>query len=149
MVGGSRRGSGARRTRPAHHVAASFRPPVPVTQLPEIDAASPEARAEIQRVVGERFPIRSKWPDILLEIIRFATFEERARFVGDDGGMDYDVLFWAIQEAESPDPVQAARWVRFKARNPSRLNIRPPSVVGIANIPPEYLPPGTILPRIP
>lgn len=150
MVGGARRGARARRLRPVHQVAApSVQSPVPVAQLPEIDASSPVAQAEILRVVRERFPIRSEWPAILMEIVRFATFEERARFAGDDGGMDYDFIFWAIQEAESPDPRQAARWARFKTRNPSRLNIRPPPVVQIANIPPEYLPPGTALPRIP
>ncbi|XP_037456597.1 uncharacterized protein LOC119327607 [Triticum dicoccoides] len=99
--------------------------------LPEIDASSPEASAEMQRVVRERFPNRSSWPDILLDILRFAMFEERARFAGDDGGMDFEFIFWAIQEAKSPDPRQAARWARFKTRNPSRLNIRPPPVLQI------------------
>lgn len=138
-------------TRPTHQVAASraSQPPVPVTQLPEIDPASPEARAEMLRVVRERFPIRSTWPGVSLEIIQAATFEERARFVGDDVGMDYDLIFWAIQGAESEDPVRAAKWARFKVRNPSRLNIRPPSVVQIASIPPKFLPLGTVLPRVP
>uniref|UniRef100_A0A453D946 Uncharacterized protein n=1 Tax=Aegilops tauschii subsp. strangulata TaxID=200361 RepID=A0A453D946_AEGTS len=111
---GGGRGTRARRMRPVHQVAAPFQPPVPV--LPEIDASSPEAQAEMPRVVRERFPNRSRWPDILLEILRFATFEERARFAGDDGGMDYEFIFWAIQEAESTEPRQAARWVRFKTR---------------------------------
>ena len=61
--------------------------------LPEIDASSPEALAEMQRVVRERFPNRSKWPDIFMEIMRQATYEERARFAGDDGGMDYEFIF--------------------------------------------------------
>lgn len=145
MVGSSRRGARTRRTRPGHQVAApvALPPPTPVSLLPQIDVESQEARAEIQRVVRERFPDPSEWPDRALEVMRRATFEERARFIGDDGGMDYQMLFWAIQEAESQ------KWRRFKVRNPSRLNIRPPSVVGIASIPLEFLPPGVVLPRVP
>lgn len=85
-------------------------PPIPVSQLPEIDEGSPEARAEIHRVVREHFPNRSSWPEVCLDIIRTSTFEERARFVGDEGGMDYQMIFWAIQEAESSEPGQAAKW---------------------------------------
>ncbi|XBJ21128.1 hypothetical protein VPH35_011831 [Triticum aestivum] len=101
------------------------------------------------RVVRERFPNRSRWPDIFLEILQSMIFEERARFVGGDGGMDYEFIFWAIQEAESTEPRQAERWGCFSIRNPSRLKIRPPTVMQIASIPPEYLPPGTALPRTP
>ncbi|KAM3390659.1 hypothetical protein ACQJBY_012332 [Aegilops geniculata] len=151
MVGGSRRGARARRVRPSHQVAAPMisQPPVPVSQLPVTERRTPEAHAEMIRVVRERFPNRDAWPATLIEVIQHATFEERARFAGDDGGMDYELIYWAIQEAESSDPRQAAKWARFRTRNPSRLNIRPPPVVQIANIPPEYLPPGIVLPRVP
>ncbi|KAE8782946.1 hypothetical protein D1007_43638 [Hordeum vulgare] len=101
------------------------------------------------QVVQERFPDRSRWPEICVEIIRCSEFAERMRFVGDDEAIDYAMVFWAIQEAESADPVQAERWMRFRTRNPSRLNIRPPPVVEIAGIPPEFLPSGTVLPRVP
>ncbi|XP_044378063.1 uncharacterized protein [Triticum aestivum] len=114
MVGGARRGARARRLRPAHQVAAPPQPPPPVATLPKIDASLPEALVEMRRVVRERFPNRSKWPDIFMENLRHATFEERAHFAGDDGGMDYEFIFWVIQEAESSDPRQAARWARFK-----------------------------------
>ncbi|KAE8787028.1 hypothetical protein D1007_39089 [Hordeum vulgare] len=100
-------------------------------------------------VVRERFLDRSRWPEVCVEIIRCSEFAERMRFVGDDGAMDYKMVFWVIQEAESADPVQAERWMRFRTRNPSRLNIHPPPVVEIARIPPEFLPPGTMLPRVP
>ena len=93
MVGGARRGARARRLRPAHQVAASPRPPPPVATLPEIDVSSPEALMEMLGVVRERLPNRSKWPDIFMEILRHATFEERAHFAGDDGGMDYEFIF--------------------------------------------------------
>ncbi|XP_037489830.1 uncharacterized protein LOC119368772 isoform X2 [Triticum dicoccoides] len=149
MVGGARRGARARRLRPAHQVATPPQPPPPVATLPEIDASSPEALAEMRRVVREIFPNRSKWPDIFMEILRHAAFEERARFAGDDGGMDFEFIFWAIQEAESSDPRQAARWARFKTSSLSRLNIRPPPVLQISRIPPEALPPGAVLPRVP
>ena len=98
-------------------------------------------------MVKERFPNRSKWPEIFMEILRRATFEEHARFVGDDRRMDYEFIFWAIQEAESSDPRQATRWENFRTANPSRLNIRPPSWEGIANIPSEYLPSGIVWPQ--
>lgn len=37
---------------------------------------------------------------------------------GDDGCCDVELLLWAIQEAESPDPQQAARWVKFSHGEP-------------------------------
>lgn len=86
---------------------------------------------------------------ICVEVIRSSTFAERCRFAGDEGGMDYDIIFWAIQEAESSDPIQAGRWRRFKSTSPSRLNIRPPSIMELANIPLEYLPQGVSPPRLP
>lgn len=107
-----------------------------------VDASSPEARVEMLRVVTERFPDRSEWGELLVQVIHTSSFSKRAPFAGDDGGMDYDLLFWAIQEAESPDPKIAAKWARFKTWSPSRLNIRPPSVVGLARIPREFLAPG-------
>ena len=81
-----------------------------------------------------------------MHILRHANFVERARFIGDDGCKDLDLLFWATQEAESSDPHQATLWENFRTANPSRLNIRPPSWEGMANIPPEFLPPDTIWP---
>lgn len=101
----------------------------------------------MMRVVSERFPNREKWPDLHIEVITYATFEERAWFIGDEGCMDYEFLFWAIQEAESSDPVQAARWARYRTANPSRLNIRPPRSEALANIPLEFLPAGVRPPR--
>ncbi|KAE8808239.1 hypothetical protein D1007_15379 [Hordeum vulgare] len=76
-----------------------------VEMRPQIDSRSPEAREEILRVVRERFPIREAWPEICIEVIRSSSFAERYRFAGDDGGMDYDIILWAIQEAELSDPV--------------------------------------------
>ncbi|KAE8778329.1 hypothetical protein D1007_48762 [Hordeum vulgare] len=166
MTGGSRCTVKSRRARPAQTVApppallpvvedplsepmlAPLRP-FPAMRQPWVESATPEARAEMLRVVRERFPDRSSWPGIYIEIIQYADFDERMRFIGDDTAMDYAMLFWAIHEAESADPAQAARWTRFRTRNPSRLNIRPPSMVEIARIPPKYLPPGTMLPRVP
>ena len=94
----------------------------------------------------ERFPDRGVWGEIHMHILRHANFVERARFIGDDGCEDVELLFWAIQEAESSDPRQAARWENFRTANPSRLNIRPPSWEGIARIPPEFIPAGTVWP---
>ena len=137
--------------RPNHQVAAPMAPlpPVPGSQVPVTERGSPEAHAEMIRVVRERFPNCDVWPATLIEVIQHAMSEERVRFAGDDGGMDYELIFWAIQEVESTDPRQAAKWARFRTRNPSRLNIQPPAVVQISNIPPKYLPPGTVLPRVP
>ncbi|KAE8779845.1 hypothetical protein D1007_47074 [Hordeum vulgare] len=129
-------------------LSASLRP-FPSMELPWVESSTPEARAEMVRVLRERFPDRSRWPEICIEIIRSSKFAKRMWFIGDGGAMDYEMVFRAIQEAEPEDPVQAARWMRFKTRNPSRLNIRPPPVVEIASIPPEFLPSGTMLPRVP
>ncbi|KAE8766895.1 hypothetical protein D1007_61812 [Hordeum vulgare] len=115
----------------------------------QIDSRSPEAREEILRVLRERFPLREKWPEICVEVIRSNTFSERCRFAGDEGGMDYDIIFWAIQEAESSDPIQAERWRCFKSTSPARLNIWPPSIMELANIPLEYLSHGVSPPRLP
>ncbi|KAE8809194.1 hypothetical protein D1007_14239 [Hordeum vulgare] len=82
-------------------------PPVPVEMQPPIDSHSPAARTEILRVVRDRFPIRDAWPEVCVDVIRNITFAERCRFANDDGGMDFDLIFWAIQEVESTDPVQA------------------------------------------
>ncbi|KAE8798223.1 hypothetical protein D1007_26517 [Hordeum vulgare] len=79
--------------------------PFTAMELPWVESSTPEARAEMVRVVRERFPDRSRWPDICVEIIRCSEFAERMRFVGDDMAMDYGMVFWAIQEAESADPV--------------------------------------------
>lgn len=114
-------------------------PPIPVEQLLPIEASSPEAWAEMRRVVRVRFPVRSEWPELCVQVICNSTFAERARFIGDDSGVEVDLRFWAIQEAESPDPATATKWARFKTTNPSRLNIRPPPVVGLA-IPRELIP---------
>ncbi|KAE8768655.1 hypothetical protein D1007_59835 [Hordeum vulgare] len=82
----------------------------------------------------------------MVEVIRMATVEERDQFSGDDDGMDYELLFWEIQEAEAKDPAQAARWRRFKAASPSRLNIRPPQVLELSRRPLES---GNSPPRLP
>ncbi|KAE8772819.1 40S ribosomal protein S5-1 [Hordeum vulgare] len=116
-----------------------------VAQLPVIEATSSEAREEILRVVCEHFPDRSKWPEICVQIIHEATYLESAHFIWNNGGMDHDMLFWAVEEAESLDPIQDARWERYKTDNPSRINIRPPSMLGIASILLEFLPLGTNL----
>ncbi|XBI14181.1 hypothetical protein VPH35_140804 [Triticum aestivum] len=152
MPGGPDRRPRVRRVRRLHLAAPpALAPPVrvPVEQLPEINSASPEARAEMLRVVMGRFPDRSEWPDRCIQVIQTSTFAERAPFTGDDGGVEYKLLFWAIQEAESTVPVTARRWARFKTTSPSRLNIRPPPVVQLANIPREFLPPGESPPRGP
>ncbi|KAE8770797.1 hypothetical protein D1007_57393 [Hordeum vulgare] len=117
-------------------------------QLP-INSHSLVVRAEILRVVRGRFLNQAAWPEICVEVIHNSTFAKRCRFAGNDGGMDFDLIFWAIQEAESADPMQAARWRCFKAASPSRLNIRPPSFEKLANIPLDVLPPGVSPPRLP
>ncbi|KAE8781342.1 hypothetical protein D1007_45378 [Hordeum vulgare] len=105
-------------------VVGPLAPPLHVVvALPSIDSNSPEARKEMRRVVLERFPDHSEWPEIHIRIIRFVTFAESYRFMGDDGCMDVEFLFWVIQEPESADLVQAARWVSYRTTNPSRLNI--------------------------
>ncbi|KAE8772517.1 hypothetical protein D1007_55476 [Hordeum vulgare] len=129
-------------------LTASLRP-FPSTELPWVESSTPEARAEMVRVVRERFLDRSRWPEICVEIIQSSGFAKSMRFVGDEGAMDYEMVFWAIQEAEYVDPVQAQRWMQFRTRNPSRLNICPPPVVEMARILLEFLPPGTVLPRVP
>ncbi|KAE8809463.1 hypothetical protein D1007_13881 [Hordeum vulgare] len=116
--------------------------PMSVSQRLVVELHSPEARAEMLRVVRGLFPDRSEWPELMVEIIRKATLKERNRFCGDDGGMDYEMIFWAIQEAEVADPVHAARWRRFKAASPSRLNIRPPPMLEMSRLPPDALPSG-------
>ncbi|KAE8767841.1 hypothetical protein D1007_60752 [Hordeum vulgare] len=140
-----------RRLRPQAQVAAPvvIQEAAPVEMRPQIDLHSPEAREEILRVVRERFPLREKWPEICVEVIGSSSFSERCRFAGAEGGMDYDIIFWAIQEAESSDPIQAERWRRFKSTSPTRLNIRPPSIMELASIPLEHLLRGVSPPRLP
>ncbi|KAE8800862.1 hypothetical protein D1007_23572 [Hordeum vulgare] len=84
----------------------------------------------------------------MVDIISKATFEEHARFYGDDGGMDYELIYWSMREAEAADLVQAARWSSFKVMSPFRLNIRPPPVLELSQLPTEALPPGVNPPRI-
>ncbi|KAE8794814.1 hypothetical protein D1007_30366 [Hordeum vulgare] len=122
---------------------------MPVSQQPVVELHSPEAQAEMLRVVRGLFPDRSEWPELMLEILRKATLEERNRFCGDDRGMDYEMTVWATQKAEVADPVQAARWRRFKAAIPSRLNIRPLPVLEMSRLPPDALSPGIRPPRLP
>ncbi|KAE8807848.1 hypothetical protein D1007_15789 [Hordeum vulgare] len=65
-----------RRLRPQTQVAAPvvIQEAVPVEMRPQIDSRSREAREEILRVVRERFPLREKWPEICVEVIRSSTF---------------------------------------------------------------------------
>lgn len=49
--------------------------PAPVMPLPTIDASSPVARQEMERVVREKFPDRSTWGQVCIDIIRYSTFE--------------------------------------------------------------------------
>ncbi|KAE8772135.1 hypothetical protein D1007_55871 [Hordeum vulgare] len=88
-----------------------------------------------------------RWPGIMVEIIRMASFAERARFCGDEGGMDYELIYWAMREVESMDPALAAKWSRFKMVTPFRLNINAPPILELSQIPPEALPPGVNPPQ--
>ncbi|XBI59355.1 hypothetical protein VPH35_040438 [Triticum aestivum] len=101
----------------------------------------------MERVVRERFPNRSEWSDLLDLIIQHATFEEYARFTGDDGASDVELLFWVIQEASSPNPVQASRWSYFRAPDPPHLSIARPRVDALSRIPSDALLPGVRPPR--
>ncbi|KAE8798148.1 hypothetical protein D1007_26618 [Hordeum vulgare] len=116
--------------------------PTPVMLLPTAELRSSKARAEMLRVVRGKFPDRTSWPGIMVEIIRMATFAERARFCSDDGGMDYELVYWAMREAEATDPGVAMKWSRFKTAVPFLLNINPPPVLELSQIPREALPPG-------
>ncbi|KAE8818609.1 hypothetical protein D1007_03753 [Hordeum vulgare] len=116
--------------------------PTPMTLLPSAELRSAEARAEMLWVVRGKFPDRASWPEMMVEIIRTATFAERARFCGDDGGMDFELIYWAMREAEVSDPGVARKWSRFKSPIPFLLNINPPSILEISQIPREELPPG-------
>ncbi|KAE8789629.1 hypothetical protein D1007_36127 [Hordeum vulgare] len=123
--------------------------PISVRQWSFMELHSPEARAEMLRVVRGLFPNRSEWAEVMMDIIRSSTFEELVRFCGDNGGMDYELIFWAIQEAEAADPIQVARWCRFKTESPSRLNIRSSRVLELSQLPPDALPLGVRPPRGP
>ncbi|KAE8785362.1 hypothetical protein D1007_40953 [Hordeum vulgare] len=116
--------------------------PTPVTLLPTAELHSSEAHAEMLRVVRGKFPDRASRPGIMVEIIRMATFAERARFCEDDGGMDYELIYWAMREAEASDPGLAMKWRRFKTAVPFLLNVDPPPVLELSQIPLEALPPG-------
>ncbi|KAE8791586.1 hypothetical protein D1007_34044 [Hordeum vulgare] len=106
MVGPRRRRLQVRCLAPRARVAGSVAFSAPATTpLPLIDADSPKAWAEMLWVVLDRFPDRREWADIHIDIIRYAMFAESARFLDDDGCMDVELMFWAIQEAESLDPV--------------------------------------------
>lgn len=105
------------------------------SQRPLVELHSQEARREMLRVVRGLFPNGDEWPERMLEILRSATIEERNRFVGDEGGMDYEVIYWVCQEAEMADPAQAARWQRFRSPSPSLLRIRPPRVMEMPGAP--------------
>ncbi|KAE8783840.1 hypothetical protein D1007_42671 [Hordeum vulgare] len=118
-----------------------------MAQRPVVELHTPEARAEMLRVVRGLFPNRGEWPKRMVEVIRMATIEERDRFCGDDDGMDYELLFWEIQEAEAADLTQAARWRRFKTASPSWLNIRPSQVLELSRRPVES--PGNRPSRLP
>ena len=115
---------------------------------PPGDVNSPKAYQEMERVVRERFPDRSMWSEIFESILQHARYDEYARFTGDDGASDVEFLFWAIQEVDSPDPTEAARWREFRS-NPPRLNIARPRMEAISRIPSGVLPPGVLPPRRP
>ncbi|KAE8790356.1 hypothetical protein D1007_35313 [Hordeum vulgare] len=121
--------------------------PIPMGLLPSAELRSEEARAEMLRVVRGKFPDRASWPAVMVEIIRMATFAERARFCGDEGGMDYEFVYWTMREAEATDPGVARKWSRFKSTIPFLLNIRPPSVLELSQIPRGELPPGVDPPQ--
>ncbi|KAE8810474.1 hypothetical protein D1007_12683 [Hordeum vulgare] len=115
--------------------------PTPMMLLPSAELRSAEARAEMLRVVRGKFPDRASWPGIMVEIIRMATSAERARFCGDDGGMNFELVYWAMREAEVSDPGVARKWSRFKSSILFLLNINLPSVLELSQIPHEELPP--------
>ncbi|KAE8783173.1 hypothetical protein D1007_43390 [Hordeum vulgare] len=121
--------------------------PTPMMLLPSAELCSAEARAEMLWVVRGKFPDRTIWPGIMVEIIRMATFAERARFCGDDGGMDYELVYWVMREAEDSDPGVARKWSRFKSSIPFLLNINPSPVLELSQIPREELPPGVNPPQ--
>lgn len=87
--------------------------------------------------------------EVILEILGLAMFEERACFVGDDGGGGPRHYLpghpgGGIADSGASSEVEAVQGEEsFKAQH------LPPSVVGIANIPAESLPPGIVLPRVP
>ncbi|KAE8800906.1 hypothetical protein D1007_23403 [Hordeum vulgare] len=124
-----------------------FGAPTPMMLLPSAELRSAEARTEMLRVVRGKFPERARWPEMMVEIIRMATFAERARFCDDDGGMDFELIYWAMREAEVSDPDVARKWSRFKSSIPFLLNINPPSVVELSQIPREELPRGVDPPQ--
>ncbi|KAE8773032.1 hypothetical protein D1007_54868 [Hordeum vulgare] len=115
--------------------------------LPSSELHSAEARAEMLWVVRGMFPDRASWPEMMVEIIRTETFAERARFCGNDGGMDFELIYWAMREVEVSDPGVARKWSRFKSSIPFLLNINPPSVLELSQIPREELPPGVDPPQ--
>lgn len=43
-------------------------------------------------------------------MVQEALKEERIRMLGEDGKVPFDILYWAMMEEESDDPVQHARW---------------------------------------
>ncbi|KAE8794862.1 hypothetical protein D1007_30428 [Hordeum vulgare] len=106
--------------------------PTPVMLLPTTELRSAEAHAEMLRVVRGKFPDRTSWLGIMVEIIRMATFAERAHFCGDDGGMDYELVYWAMREAKATDPGVAMKWSRFKSTVPFLLNINPPPMLELS-----------------
>ncbi|KAE8795831.1 hypothetical protein D1007_29274 [Hordeum vulgare] len=116
--------------------------PTLVTLLPTAELHSSEARAEMLQVVRGKFPDRASWPGIMVEIIHMAKFAERSRFCGDDGGMDYELIYWVMREAETTDRVLAMKWSRFKTMVPFLLNVDPPPVLELSQMPLEALPPG-------
>ncbi|KAE8768966.1 hypothetical protein D1007_59503 [Hordeum vulgare] len=125
----------------------AFTTRTPVMLLPRAVLHSPEAREEMLRIVRGRFPDRMRWPELMVEIIRTASFAERARFCGDEGGMDYELIYWAMREAESTDLASVAKWSRFKTATPFRLNVTAPPIVELSQIPPGALPPGVNPPQ--
>ena len=107
-----RRRSGPRRARPA-----AVTPP-PTSHLPTHEVVEP--------IVCALFPDLSKWHDLSVEVILTGFCDEVHRFIGDDGVEATEMIYWAMVEADSPDPDIAARWRRLKAPSPTPILIPRP-----------------------
>lgn len=114
-----------------------------------IDRLSRASTQEMERLARDKFPNPSLWGQVCADNILMSSLEERARFTREDGCSDVELIFWAIQEAESPDLMHAMLSSNFKARNPSHLNITRPPLGALAHPPPRALPPRVLPPSQP